>query len=247
LITEDRLSIEPKGVDRYDVANRLHLIIASNESWVVPVGPLERRFTVLDVLPGKRCDENYFNAIQNQLRAGGYEALLHELANYDLDAADAPNPRQVLTTAALTDQKHNSSDNMLGWWFSVVERGQTLRHGDGWDTDVSCVALYDDFCDYVTKGKTSRPGNINMFGTNFKKMVPGNLRKVKLRVECFDSQGDNVTKRVNHYQIPPHHICKKFLADTYTMIVEDPDDPEKAPLKRLDWDRRTNIEDDDDE
>src|SRR5262249_9127465 len=43
------LSINPKGRTRYDIPNRLHMTLCTNEQWAVPAGADARRFFVLDV------------------------------------------------------------------------------------------------------------------------------------------------------------------------------------------------------
>src|SRR5262249_46788256 len=48
-ITEPTLPIEPKGRDVMEEPNRLHVMFASNEVWVVPAGPFERRYVIQDV------------------------------------------------------------------------------------------------------------------------------------------------------------------------------------------------------
>ena len=49
LITEETLMIEPKGVDPFAVRNCLHLIMSSNNDWVIPAGADARRYFVLGV------------------------------------------------------------------------------------------------------------------------------------------------------------------------------------------------------
>ena len=49
LITERTLMIEPKGVDAFQMPNRLKILIASNNEWAVPASADERRYFVLDV------------------------------------------------------------------------------------------------------------------------------------------------------------------------------------------------------
>src|SRR5262249_53608020 len=46
LITEPTLTIEAKGRDPVDEPNRLHIMMASNNEWVIPAGEHERRFVV---------------------------------------------------------------------------------------------------------------------------------------------------------------------------------------------------------
>jgi len=102
LITENSLAIERKGYDLRQCANHLHVIMASNDAWVVPAGLDERRFLVLEVAPTHQRDHEYFARINAQMNAGGREALLHMLLSRKLDGWDF---RRAPDTKSLTDQK----------------------------------------------------------------------------------------------------------------------------------------------
>ena len=122
VITEPTLFIEGKGVDAVQWPNRLHVIIASNEDWVVPVGPDERRFVVLDVSPTRREDHAWFAALEREMAEGGLSALLHDLLRVDLDGW---HPRQDRpATAALTDQKVASLRGLDAFWFECLRSGE---------------------------------------------------------------------------------------------------------------------------
>jgi len=84
LITEPTLQIEPKGRDPVEEPNRLHAMFASNEDWVVPAGPFERRYAVQNVANTYRQDPNWFGPIYKQLKNGGCEAMLFDLMERDL-------------------------------------------------------------------------------------------------------------------------------------------------------------------
>jgi hypothetical protein len=101
-ITEPTLQIEPKGVDSFVVPNCLHILMSSNESWVVPAGADARRYFVLDVGTEHKRDFAYFRAIIDQMKDGGREALLHYLLQRDLTGFDV---RAVPETTALAEQK----------------------------------------------------------------------------------------------------------------------------------------------
>jgi hypothetical protein len=49
LITDPTIPMEAKGRDVITVPNHLHVMMASNEDWVVPAGEIERRFVVQEV------------------------------------------------------------------------------------------------------------------------------------------------------------------------------------------------------
>jgi hypothetical protein len=102
LITEDTLMIEPKGVDPFAVRNCLHLIMSSNNDWVIPAGADARRYFVLGVPDAKKQDHAYFAAIAREMDEGGREALLYHLLDRDLSSF---NLRDVPQTDALADQK----------------------------------------------------------------------------------------------------------------------------------------------
>lgn len=99
LITGTDLTVENKGVDIETVPNVLHLIILSNEPWVVRADPLERRYLALHCGNAHRKDNKYFKAIWKQLESGGYEALMfhlkHEIDIKDFEVRDVPHTDEL--------------------------------------------------------------------------------------------------------------------------------------------------------
>src|SRR5262249_31492661 len=105
LITEPTNHIEPKGVNSYQVRNCIHLVMSSNDTWVVPAGGQARRYFVLDVSKSKMKQFAYFAAIEEQMKNGGPEALFHDLLRRDISAFQF---RDVPQTEALAEQKRYS-------------------------------------------------------------------------------------------------------------------------------------------
>ncbi|RJX68144.1 hypothetical protein D6858_09535 [Tsuneonella suprasediminis] len=130
LITEPNIMIEPKGVDAFPSRNRLKVIIASNEEWVVSASADERRFAVFDVSPDKafppgspETDERvqWWIKLNNEIDNGGLEAFLHDLLAMDLGNW---HPRlDVPQTAALREQKIKTLLPMQEWLLDVIEAG----------------------------------------------------------------------------------------------------------------------------
>jgi hypothetical protein len=120
LITEPTLTIEPKGRDVMEEPNRLHTMLASNEDWVVPAGAYERRYQVQEVANIHRQDASWFGPIYEQLRSGGYEALLFDLLERDLGDW---HPRDIVRTAALAEQQEQSLSAFDAWWFEMLQTG----------------------------------------------------------------------------------------------------------------------------
>jgi hypothetical protein len=84
LLTEETITIEPKYVNAFPVPNRLHIMMASNEEWVVPAGPNSRRFQVFDVSNRYMQNADYFARLYEELNNGGREAMLFDLLRMDL-------------------------------------------------------------------------------------------------------------------------------------------------------------------
>jgi hypothetical protein len=102
LITEPRITVEPKFVDAYSAANHLNLDVISNAEHFLPVSNTARRLFLPTVSDARANDHEYFRKIDEQLRNGGYEALLYHLL-YEMDIRDF-NVRDVPKTDALAKQ-----------------------------------------------------------------------------------------------------------------------------------------------
>ena len=121
LITEPKLTIEPKGCGVYQAANFLNLSILSNSDHFVPVSGTARRFFIPVVSIARMQDHAYFNDIEDDLDAGGYEALLYYfLHEVNLDGF---NVRKVPQNAGLREQRDQSLEPLEAWWVELLEAG----------------------------------------------------------------------------------------------------------------------------
>lgn len=125
LITEPTLSIEGKNKPIIEGPNHLHIVIASNEDWVIPATPDERRFAVFDVDEQAFDDlpAGFFEALHGQMEADGRAAMLHELLHVDL--GDWHPRKNIPQTEALVAQKVEGfrSDPIAFWWYRKLEDG----------------------------------------------------------------------------------------------------------------------------
>lgn len=120
MITEPTLFVEPKGIDGFEVPNRLSIVMASNESWVVPASEDERRFAVFDVSDAHRQDFAYFKALRQatELSLGSF---LDEMLTMDLGDW---HPRQdVPATKGLVEQQAESVSPLVNWLGQILEEG----------------------------------------------------------------------------------------------------------------------------
>jgi hypothetical protein len=102
LVTERQWLIEKKGIDAVRANSCLHLILACNNDWSVPVDADDRRFCCIEVGDARIRDRAYFSAIDQQMTNGGREALLGLLLQVDLTGF---NPEDFPRTADHWDQR----------------------------------------------------------------------------------------------------------------------------------------------
>jgi hypothetical protein len=105
LVTEKDHVIERKGIDAIRARSCLHVIMATNDDWAVPVSAGDRRFCCIEVGDERKGRHDYFNAIDEQMKNGGYEALLGFLLAVDLTGF---HPEQFPRTAEHDRQRARS-------------------------------------------------------------------------------------------------------------------------------------------
>ena len=169
LITTNEINIEAKGVDIDPQPNYLHLMLASNSEWVVPTGPMERRFFVLDVGDARQRDNIYFKAIATAMESGGQENLLHYLLTYDLNGFDI---HDVPMTHALMEQKVHSLGPLETWWLGKLVDKALLPHHERWMGEVSCDALIEDYIQMCVRFGIQRRGSAVRVGLFLEQMCP---------------------------------------------------------------------------
>lgn len=213
VITEELRILEHKGKDPITVANMCRLIIASNHDWIVPAGPMARRFFVVDVGSEHRQDRKYFSAIRKQMDNGGREALLHYLMNIDLSDTDINNfPR----TEALLDQQVRSFSPDTRFWYERLRKGELLDHSGRWGKQgrVSCQALHDQYLRSLTKDGVYRRSSETEFGMLIRKVCPGVCHK-RMRL-------DGEERRTWAYQFPDLTECRESFESLMNTRIKWP-------------------------
>jgi hypothetical protein len=123
LITEPRLQLEAKFRDPIMVDNRLRIMVASNEDWVVPTGLGDRRWFIVDVASTFAGTEHpdYWDPIYAEIDNGGKAALFYDLMTMDLTGF---NVRAVPHTAAKAQQQAHSLHGTDAWLYHVLQEGR---------------------------------------------------------------------------------------------------------------------------
>ena len=130
IITELTLTIEAKYQNAIEVPNYLHLMMASNEAWVVPTSEA-RRFAVFEVNGSRTGDFAWFKAIEQEMENGGYEAMLNFLQHVNLDDFDV---RRIPATEGLQTQKKLSCRPRERGGMTACTAASSTSRGTGWKT-----------------------------------------------------------------------------------------------------------------
>lgn len=129
-ITDPTIIVEPKGIDAFPAPNRLKVIIASNNTYVVDASDDERRYAVCKVSrcfaapPGPGMDDErvrFWRDLRAELDSGGIEAFLHDLLAMDL--GDWHPRYDVPQTSALNEQRAASLKGFDRVLFDILEAG----------------------------------------------------------------------------------------------------------------------------
>ena len=168
LVTEEMVMTEAKGVDAEAAPNYVHLIMASNDQWVVPAGADERRYFIIDVGDNQMQNGAYFAAIQRQMDSGGREAFLHFLMTRDLAGFDV---RKFPKTEALQEQKVLSMTPEEQWWFEKLQEGSLTS--EGWAAEIPKQDLQRDYINYCERQKIMRRVSPTALGKFLKRVLPG--------------------------------------------------------------------------
>lgn len=197
LITEPRIQVEPKFVDAKSVPNHLHIVMASNESWVVPASGLERRFCVLDLDSSKAGDKKYFRAMYRQMEKGGYEAMLDDLMMMDLSSFDVS---VAPKTAALREQMLHSLQGLDAWWFGKLDDGRLTKGKADWPTEIKVDTLYQDYVKNCP-GSKDHLHTKSQFSAELKRFMPD--QKLSLYRPWMDGKA-----AARMYRLPSLDECR---------------------------------------
>lgn len=199
LITEPVLSFEPKGRPIVSGPNMLHVVIASNEAWVVPATADERRFAVFEADTEARnaLPPSFFIDLNAEMDNGGLSAMLFDLLAIDLAGW---HPRSAIpNTKALVDQKVEGfkRDPLPYWWFRMLESGCLTNDIDErkWSMDHADLSSLDK--EQIVSDVNAVAKSMGRPGQFTKKSVAGFLKLVGVEVDAKNKRGERVW-RVPH-------------------------------------------------
>lgn len=132
LITEKTMSFEGKGKPVVQGPNHLHVVMASNEDWVVPATHDERRFAVFETHGTAAKGFKHFGTLieEGPKRTSLLAAMLYDLQRMDL--GDWHPRKNIPQTDALVAQKVQgfAKDPVSSWWHRCLDSGTIFLGGD---------------------------------------------------------------------------------------------------------------------
>lgn len=197
LITEDTVTIEPKGLDKYAAINYLRLYVSSNSDWVVPAESDERRYTVFDVTRAHCQDQEWFA----KMKAADLGELMDEIKNWEITSDIKHN----LATEALANQTE------MGW--SIYEQfvADLLEEGQHWDSTGQGSAISHEEIGLLFESDYLRHrGAEGLTGKTF-------IRRLR---KLFTEYGANITSKnrihmnnkwVYGFNVPPKDVCESII------------------------------------
>lgn len=205
-ITEPTIQTEKKFQDATATRNMIHLIMASNERWVVSADMEERRFFVLEVADTHMQEREYFNPIYRELDEGGLAALLYELLQTNLSDFDVT---AVPQTDALIEQKLRSLDPVDSWWYRILCAGQ-LPGTTGWGK-ATTAALHASYSDFATQHGHGRYCEDEVsFGKSLSALLPKGWPQNK-RLKPKGSKHSSTAARQPTKIFPPLTECRDYF------------------------------------
>jgi hypothetical protein len=203
LVTENMIPIESKGKDVIFARSYIRLIVASNNSWVVPAGLEERRFLIIDVSSRKMQNTRFFKRLVNEMDNGGKEAMLFDLMNYDYSDV---NLKKIPRTEALEEMKLNSMTPIQRFMYDKLMAGSLEDHSDKWPERISVGQFFELYCNHAGRTGSKNRGGITQFGMEIKKLLPPfEIIKVSMALNNHDK------KQVRCYQLPNLEECRKYF------------------------------------
>jgi hypothetical protein len=208
LITEPRLQLEAKFRDPIMVENRLRIIVASNNDWMVPAGIGDRRWFVLDVAntyagTGHR---DYWEALYAEIEDGGAAAIFYDLLAMDLSGFDV---RAVPPTAAKAQQQAHTFQGTEAWLYHVLQEGEIgSKCWEDTGLTIPKMHAYQCFEDFSKRQRAWRPDIKSVWSK-------------KIRAMLGPCVADTRPDRVRSFQFTSLALCRvRFASHTGAQKIE---------------------------
>ena len=230
LITDIHFTYEIKQGAVFSGKNYTHLIIDSNEDYVVPDGPDERRYINLDVSSCRLGNNEFFDSLYSLSNKKEFlEALMFALSTFDYSAY-LPHLRKAPKTAMSKDQLLYSLQPIEEWWLHCLYEGEIsnasyeIRQGSS--LLIGNEQLFESFRIYIkNKGKKVYESSVT-FGQKFVgKIVSDDIFIHKNTKTTLKKSG----KHIKSLSDCRTDFCTKYRLDAIESAVEEWEDHKSIP------------------
>jgi hypothetical protein len=190
------------------VDNRLRIMVASNNDWMVPAGIGDRRWFVLDVasIYAGTGHREYWEALYAEIENGGAAAMFYDLLAMDLNGFDV---RAVPPTAAKAQQQAHSFRGTEAWLYHILQEGE-IGSKSWQDTGltISKEHAYECFEDFSKRQHAWRPDIKSVWSK-------------KIRAVLGPCVADTRPDRVRSFQFASLALCRdRFASHTGAPKIE---------------------------
>jgi hypothetical protein len=137
-ITDKMISIEPKGVDSYNIQNIGNYILFTNHRDAIVVEESDRRYAIFEMSKAKINNEAYFKNIRDTCFN---QEVANEFYSYLLDY-DCVSLRKIPDTEIRNEMKLMSRSNALKFLAAIKESPQEI-FGD--ETEIKATEFYNQY------------------------------------------------------------------------------------------------------
>jgi hypothetical protein len=182
----------------------------------LPVEKDDRRMCITEPLTTHQEDTEYFGVILDELKAGGYQRLMHELMTTDLADFDC---HKCPKTQARARAIQEVADVEVGF---LIDMAMTLEYwehdDDGFledETLIPCSILRDEFFKYANKRRLNSRGTDTKLGMLWAGAGIVGGQKTRLKQETtINGKTLHYNDRVNAYKLPnPQEMRDKLIAE----------------------------------
>lgn len=246
LITDESITIEPKGINSYRKPNHIHFLFTSNETnnpIFIDSSPHERRITVVHISPDRARDLEYWSYMRSWTEMNLHK-ILRWLMDYKYEKKTINRP---LTTAAKRKIQRLGVDPEVSWIVNRIAMGfpigqkshehwwhafnteditdadklhDTIRR-DAWPNRIYMPALEADFRDFVRQhGRSVYSGSII---TILRGVFPeGSVEHgSQITANYTDPRTSQTVKnRVRTHNFPSQALILAHLNDRYGEVIE---------------------------
>lgn len=212
IITEDKIIIEQKGIDAVAVKNRLKIIMASNNDWVIPTSADERRFFCLDVSTKYQGNHKYWNQLNSFIRNGGTGAFLYHLLSINL--LDF-NVYQMPNTSGLDSQKLQSLGSIESLIHDWLYAGE-IKCGwseINWKSDdvlkIPCTDIQEAVHKHCKDKHVYKTPSLEEIGKKLKKVVNAERKQQRSK--------NKAVGREYVYIFPPLDEARQFFCNSQNL------------------------------